>query len=58
LKKTFKDWQTEQVQDLEFVAASHELEPWYQVARLRFHNGLTQAQLAKLVGPQNIDCPF
>jgi len=49
-KKTFKDWQAEQEQDPEFVAASRELEPGYQIARLRIQRGLTQTQLARLVG--------
>ena len=49
-KQTVKDWQAEQAHDPEFVAASHELEPGYQVARLRIQHGLTQAQLAELVG--------
>ena len=49
-KKSFKDWQTEQRQDPDFVAAERELEPGYQVARLRIQRGLTQAQLAEMVG--------
>ncbi len=49
-KKSFKDWQTEQQQDPEFVAASLELEAGYQIARLRIQRGLTQAQLAEMVG--------
>jgi len=49
-KKTFKDWQAEQRQDPDFVAAERELEPGYQVARLRTQRGLTQAQLAEMVG--------
>jgi DNA-binding XRE family transcriptional regulator len=49
-KKTFKNWQTEQYQDPDFVAAERELEPGYQVARLRIQRGLTQAQLAEMVG--------
>jgi DNA-binding XRE family transcriptional regulator len=49
-KTTFKDWQTEQKQDPGFVTASRELEPGYQVARLRIQRGLTQTQLAELVG--------
>jgi DNA-binding XRE family transcriptional regulator len=49
-KKTFKDWQAEQIRDPEFVAAAHKLEPGYQIARLRIQRGLTQAQLAKMVG--------
>ena len=50
LKKTFKQWQAEQAQDSEFVVASHELEPGYQIARLRIQRGLTQTQLAEMVG--------
>jgi len=49
-KKTFKDWQAEQHQDPDFVAAERELEPGYQVAHLRIKRGLTQAQLAEMVG--------
>ena len=46
----FEDWEAEQMQDSEFRAAVEELEPAYQVARLRIKRGLTQKQLAKLVG--------
>jgi DNA-binding XRE family transcriptional regulator len=49
-KTSFKDWQTEQLKDPEFVAAFRELEPGYQIARLRIQRGLTQAQLAEMVG--------
>jgi DNA-binding XRE family transcriptional regulator len=49
-RKSFRDWQSEQKRDPEFVAASRELEPGYQVARLRIQHGLTQAQLAEMVG--------
>jgi DNA-binding XRE family transcriptional regulator len=49
-KTSLKDWQTEQLKDPEFVAASRELEPGYQIARLRIQRGLTQAQLAEMVG--------
>ena len=49
-KKNFKDWQIEQRQDPDFVAAERELEPGYQVSRLRLQRGLTQAQLAEMVG--------
>ena len=48
--KTFKDWQAELRQDPDFVAAERELEPGYQVARLRIQRGLTQTQLAEMVG--------
>jgi transcriptional regulator with XRE-family HTH domain len=50
MKRTFKDWKVEQVQDPEFVAASHELELGYEIARLRIQRGLTQIQLAKMAG--------
>jgi DNA-binding XRE family transcriptional regulator len=49
-KKTLKNWQAEQLKDPEFVAAANELEPGYQIARLRIQRGLTQAQLAEMVG--------
>ena len=49
-KKTLKDWQAEQLLDPEFVAAANELEPGYQIARLRIQRGLTQAELAKMIG--------
>jgi DNA-binding XRE family transcriptional regulator len=49
-KTSFKDWQKEQLQDPEFVDAARELEPGYQIARLRIARGLTQTQLAELVG--------
>jgi DNA-binding XRE family transcriptional regulator len=49
-KKTSKEWQAEQRQDPEFVSAERELEPGYQVARLRIQRGLTQKQLAEKVG--------
>jgi len=46
----FEDWEAEQMKDPEFRAAAEELEPAYQVARLRIMRGLTQEQLAALVG--------
>jgi transcriptional regulator with XRE-family HTH domain len=46
----FEDWEAEQMQDPGFRAAVEELEPAYQVARLRIMRGLTQEQLAELVG--------
>jgi DNA-binding XRE family transcriptional regulator len=49
-KTTFKDWQKEQLKDSEFAAIARELEPGYQIARLRIAHGLTQAQLAEMVG--------
>ena len=38
------------IKEAEFNAAVEELEPGYQVARLRMLRGLTQAQLADMVG--------
>jgi transcriptional regulator with XRE-family HTH domain len=49
-KTSFQDWEAEQFQDVEFVAAVKSMEPGYQIARLRIQRGLTQAQLAELVG--------
>jgi transcriptional regulator with XRE-family HTH domain len=46
----FEDWEKEKLQDAAFVAAARELEPGYQIARLRIARGLTQAQLAEMVG--------
>jgi transcriptional regulator with XRE-family HTH domain len=46
----FEDWESEQIKNAEFLAAAEELEPGYQVARLRLLRGLTQAQLAEMVG--------
>ena len=46
----FEDWEAEQMRDPEFRAAAEALEPAYQLARLRIAKGLTQAQLAQLVG--------
>ena len=43
-KTTFKDWQAEQLKDPAFVAADRELEPGYQITRLRILRGMTQAQ--------------
>ena len=46
----FEDWETEKLNDSEFAAAAAELEPGYQIARLRIKEGLTQTQLAEKVG--------
>jgi len=46
----FEDWEVEKINDPDFMAAAEELEPGYQVARLRMLRGLTQAQLAEMVG--------
>ncbi len=47
---TFEDWQEEKLSDPEFLAEVQALEPGYQIARLRIARGLTQTQLAKMVG--------
>ncbi|MGB0389613.1 MAG: hypothetical protein ACPGWR_32735 [Ardenticatenaceae bacterium] len=46
----FDDWEAEQLQDPEFHAAAEELEPAYQIARLRILRGITQQQLAQKGG--------
>jgi DNA-binding XRE family transcriptional regulator len=46
----FEDWESEKIKDAEFIAAAEELEPGYQIARLRILRGLTQTQLAVMVG--------
>jgi DNA-binding XRE family transcriptional regulator len=46
----FEDWDAEKIKNPDFLAAAEELEPGYQVARLRMLRGLTQAQLAEMVG--------
>ncbi len=46
----YEKWHDQQMQDPEFMAELEKLEPGYQVARLRIKLGLTQAQLAELVG--------
>jgi DNA-binding XRE family transcriptional regulator len=46
----FDDWLDKQLQDPGFRQAWDELEPAYQVARLRILRGLTQQQVADLVG--------
>lgn len=46
----FEDWEAKKMADEAFAAAAAELEPGYQVARLRIQRGLTQTQLAEKVG--------
>lgn len=47
---TFETWHDDQMKDAEFAEAVRVLEPAFQIARLRIERGLTQAQLAELVG--------
>jgi len=46
----FEDWEAEKIKAPDFLAAAEKLEPGYQVARLRMLRGLTQVQLAEMVG--------
>jgi len=46
----FEDWEAKKMEDAAFDAAAKELEPGYQVARLRIQRGLTQTQLAEMIG--------
>lgn len=46
----FEGWEERQMRDPEFRAAGEKLEPAYQVARLRNMRGLTQKEVAALVG--------
>lgn len=46
----YEKWHEQQLQDPEFLAELEKLEPGYQIARLRIKLGLTQSQLAELVG--------
>ncbi len=48
----FESWEAEKIKAPDFLAAAEELEPGYQVARLRMLRGLTQAQLAEMIGTQ------
>lgn len=46
----YEKWRDQQMQDPEFIAELEKLEPGYQIARLRLKLGITQAQLAEMVG--------
>jgi transcriptional regulator with XRE-family HTH domain len=46
----FEEWEAEQLQDPAFREIAELMEPGHQVARLRLQKGLTQAELAELVG--------
>jgi len=46
----FEDWEAKKLQDPKFQSAVEELEPAYQITRLRILRGLTQAELARRVG--------
>ncbi len=46
----FEEWEAKKIKDAEFITAAETLEPGYQVARMRILRGLTQAQLAEMIG--------
>ena len=46
----FEDWEAEKIKDQDFMSSAEDLEPGYQVARLRMLRGLTQTQLAEMIG--------
>ena len=48
--KSFQEWEAELLQDPEFVEEAEKIKYAYQVIRLRLKRGLTQAQVAKIVG--------
>ena len=47
---TFSNWQAQQNQDPAFVRESRGLELGYQIARLRLVRGMSQAELADILG--------
>lgn len=47
---TFEEWEEKLLSTSGFQKVAEELEPGYQVARLRMQRGLTQKQLADLLG--------
>ncbi len=47
-----EDWEKRQMRSPTFRATAREQEPAYQIAWLRLPRGLTQSQLARLVGTQ------
>lgn len=48
--RRFEGWETRKMQDPKFRSAVEELEPAYQIARLRILRGLTQEELARRMG--------
>jgi len=48
----FKDWEAKKLKDDEFATLAREMEPGYQIARLRIKEGLTQKELAEKAGTQ------
>lgn len=49
-KLRFEDWEADRLQDKQFVQEVRRLETGHQIACLRIERGLTQAQLAEMVG--------
>jgi hypothetical protein len=54
----FEEWEAEQLQDPAFREIAESMEPGHQVARLRIQRGLTQAELAELVGELEIKISY
>ena len=46
----FEDWEAKKMRDPKFRSAVEELEPAYQITRLRILRGLTQEELARRMG--------
>ena len=46
----FEEWEARKMQDPKFRSAVEELEPAYQITRLRILRGLTQEELARRLG--------
>ncbi len=53
----FEDWEAEKFQIPEFAYAAAKPEPGYQVACLRLLRGLTQEQLAEMLGKNGSRVP-
>jgi hypothetical protein len=53
----FADWEAEQMQDPEFRAAAEELEPVYQMERLKLLDKLSSAdgEIGQVAGPPHLD---
>ena len=54
-KTTLQELETQYMQDAEFATAMQELEPGYQVARLRIMRGLSQKELAEFLAQEYVN---
>ncbi len=50
----FESWEARQIADPQFSGIAQEMEPAYQLTRLRILHGLTQQQLAEMVGTKQL----